>query len=73
MAKGTITMKRVKPLLNHFIDTNIKLEEEGKLPNAIGFEGVAGIGKTSIVREIANERGMTFVKLNLAQIDEVGD
>ena len=66
-------MKRVKSLINHAIDTNIELENNGKMPRAISFEGEAGIGKTSVVRQVAAERGMTFVKLNLAQIDEAGD
>ena len=73
MAKATIPMKGVKTLLNHTIDTNLKLEADGKMPRAISFEGEAGTGKTSIVRQIAKERDMCFVKLNFAQIDEAGD
>lgn len=66
-------MKEVKVLLNHTIDRNFQLEAEGKFPKAISFEGTAGIGKTSIVRQVAKERNMGFVKLNLAMVDEVGD
>lgn len=73
MAKATVPMKGVKNLLIHTIERNLALEAEGKLPKAISFEGEAGIGKTSIVRQIAKERNMTFVKLNLAMVDEVGD
>lgn len=73
MANNSISMKRVKSILNHYIDNNLKLESEGKFPIAIGFEGEAGIGKTSVIRQIAKERNMTFVKLNLAMVDEVGD
>lgn len=73
MAKATVPMKRVKTLINHTIDNNLRLEEEGKMPRAISFEGEAGTGKTSVVRQIAQERGMNFVKLNFAQIDEAGD
>lgn len=73
MANNGITMKRVKSLLNHTIDNNIRLQENGQSPIAIGFEGEAGIGKTSVVRQVAKERNMTFVKLNLAMVDEVGD
>lgn len=73
MAKATVPMKGVKNLLIHTIERNLALEVEGKLPKAISFEGEAGIGKTSIVRQIAKERNMTFVKLNLAMVDEVGD
>ena len=73
MANNSVSMKRVKTILNHYIDNNFKLEEQGKFPIAIGFEGEAGIGKTSVIRQIAKERNMTFVKLNLTMVDEVGD
>ena len=73
MAKATVKMKEVKNLINHAIDTNLELEKNGKMPRAISFEGEAGTGKTSIVRQVAKERGMNFVKLNFAQIDEAGD
>lgn len=73
MAKEVIPMKRVKELLNHTIDNNLKLEERGITPIAVSFEGEAGTGKTSVVRQVASERGMNFVKLNFAQIDEAGD
>ena len=73
MEKATVKMKEVKGLINHAIDRNIELQKAGKKPHAISFEGEAGIGKTSIVRQVAKEREMTFVKLNLAMIDEAGD
>lgn len=66
-------MKDVRGLLNHNIDTNFKLEEEGKKTIAFCFEAAAGIGKTSIVQQVAEERGMQFTKVNLAQFDEPGD
>ena len=73
MAAATIPMKGVKTLLNHTIDNNLELQKDGITPVAIGFEGTAGLGKTSIVKQVAEEKGMTFVKLNLAMVDEVGD
>ena len=73
MAKETISMKKVKDLLNHTIDNNLELQKDGITPIAVNFEGTAGLGKTSIVRQVAEEREMTFVKLNLAMVDEVGD
>ena len=39
-------MRGMKALLNHTIDTNLKLEANGKMPRAISFEGEAGTGKT---------------------------
>jgi len=71
--KTSVSMKEVKRLINYAIDNNLRLEEEGKMPIAVSIEASAGIGKTSIVRQIADERGMTFVKLNMAQLEEPGD
>lgn len=73
MANNTISLNEVRKLINYTYDNNIRLHEEGKDPIAIGFEASAGIGKTSIVKQIAEERGMGFVKLDLHQLDEVGD
>lgn len=66
-------MDQVKNLINYTIDNNLKLEEEGKAPIAIGFEALAGVGKTSVVRQVAKDRGMNLVKLNMAQLEEQGD
>ena len=35
--------------------------------------GESGIGKTSAVLQMAKENDLDFVKLNLAQIEELGD
>lgn len=69
----TVPMDEAKNLINYTIDNNLRLEEEGKFPIAISLEATAGIGKTSIIRQIAEDRGMTFVKLNMAQLEEPGD
>lgn len=60
-------------VFNYLLDNNKDLQEKGLTPIAIGLEGEAGIGKTAIVEEVANDRGMTFCKLNLSQLEEVGD
>lgn len=68
-----ITLNDFKGILNYLLDNNSRLEKEGKTPIAIGLEADAGIGKTSIVEQVAVERGMTYIKLNLAELEEVGD
>lgn len=68
-----IKMDEVNRLINYTIDNGFKLQEKGKMPIAVSLEATAGIGKTSIVRQIAEDRNMTFVKINLAQLDEPGD
>ena len=70
---NSIDLKEFKEIFNYFLDNNKRLISEGKNPIAIGCEGESGIGKTSILKQIAQERNMTFVKLNLAELDEVGD
>jgi len=49
------------------------LQAQGKPPVAIEVMGESGIGKTSTVVELAQEHNLNFVKLNLAQIEELGD
>lgn len=72
MAKS-IGMGEVKPLLNYVIDNNIKLQEKGITPIAIGIEGSAGIGKTSVIQQVAEERGMQCTKISLHEMEEAGD
>lgn len=73
MSTATVRMGQVKRLLNYTIDNNLKLEEDNKMPIAVSLEASAGIGKTSIVAQIAAERNMGFTKLNLSQLEEAGD
>ena len=71
--ENTVSMKQVNSLLNYTIDNNIKLQENGKVPIAVSLEASAGIGKTSIVEQVAKERGMGFTKLSLHEMEEAGD
>ena len=68
-----MTISEFTGVLNYLLDNNKQLEEQGLTPIAIGLEGAAGIGKTAVVEEVANKRGMSFCKLNLSQLEEVGD
>ena len=73
MTTNTISMNQVKNLINYTIDNNLKLQEDGKMPIAISLEASAGIGKTSILQQIANEREMGFTKISLHEMEEAGD
>ena len=68
-----MTISEFTGVLNYLLDNNRQLEEQGLTPIAIGLEGEAGIGKTSLVEEVAKKRGMTFCKIVLSQLEEVGD
>lgn len=74
MAKlNEMTISEFTDVFNYLLDNNKELQEKGLTPIAIGLEGQAGIGKTSLVQQVAEKRGMTLCKLNLAQLEEVGD
>lgn len=70
---NTITLDEFKEIFNYLLDNNKRLVDEGKNPTAVGVIGEAGLGKTSVMQQIAEERGMTFVKLNLSELEEVSD
>ena len=59
--------------MNHIINNNRHLQENGKGPVAVEVIGESGIGKTSSIVQLADELNLNFVKLNLAQIEEIGD
>lgn len=73
MAANAISMKEVKNLVNYSIDNNLELAKNGQTPIAISLEAEAGIGKTSILKQIAEERGMGFTVIRMAQLEEAGD
>ena len=70
---NTINLEEFRSICEYVIENNKKLKEAGKKTTALSITGESGIGKTSVIERIAEERGMTFIKLNLAQLDEVGD
>ncbi len=69
----SLNVKEVKSFLTHIIQNNRYLQANGKLPVAVEVVGDSGIGKTSTIVQLANELNLNFVKLNLAQIEELGD
>lgn len=66
-------INEIKPIIKFIIKNNERLQEEGKDPVAIDLVSEAGIGKSSIVQQIAEEIDANYVKLALAQITETGD
>jgi hypothetical protein len=59
--------------LKHIIENNQHIQKQGKKPVATEIIGESGLGKTSVAIQIAEQNGLNFVKLNLAQIEELGD
>ena len=72
-AQVNLNIDEVKGFLTHIMTNNRFLQSSGKPPVAVEIIGESGIGKTSSVLQLANETGMNVVKLNLAQIEELGD
>ena len=68
MTNNEITLNEFKEVLSYLLDNNKSLEDNGLRPIAIGVEGEAGTGKTSIVMQLAEEKGLTLCKLNLSQL-----
>ena len=73
MTSNEMTLNEFKEVFSYLLDNNKQLEDKGLRPIAVGLEGEAGTGKTSIVMQLAEEKGMTLCKLNLSQLEEVGD
>ena len=68
-----LSIKELKPLIKYIVKNNKNLQENGKDPVAINIISEAGLGKSSIVQQIAEEMDSNYVKLALAQITETGD
>ena len=74
MKQLDMTSAEIKATLSHIIQTNIALQAQGKTPIAASISGPAGLGKTSVIEQVATENNIKhFVTLNMSQIDEIGD
>ena len=74
MSKITqLNVDELKGFLKHMVTNNQYIQKEGKVPVAINIEGDAGLGKTSAIVQLGKEMDMDVVKINLSQIEELGD
>jgi len=69
----SVNITELKEFLTHIVENNRFLQNQGKLPVSTEVIGESGIGKTSAIVQLAKELDLNFVKLNLAQIEEIGD
>jgi len=72
-ATVSLNVHELKDFLKHIIDNNRYLQENNKPMVSTEVIGDSGIGKTSAIVQLADELDLNFVKLNLAQIEEIGD
>jgi nucleoside-triphosphatase THEP1 len=63
----------LKQFLTHIIENNRVIQKQDKIPVSVEVIGESGIGKTSTIIQLAKELELNFVKLNLSQIEEIGD
>ena len=73
MAQVNLNVTELKGFVNHIITNNRYLQSNNKSPVSVEVVGESGIGKTSTIVELATDNKLKFVKLNLAQIEELGD
>jgi len=73
MAEVNLNIEELDSFVEHIISNNRFLQEQGKLPVAVEVVGESGIGKTTSIMDMAKKHKLDFVKLNLAQIEELGD
>jgi len=73
MAQVNLNVTELKGFVNHIITNNRFLQAQGKQSVSVEVLGESGIGKTSTIVELAKENNLNFVKVNLAQIEELGD
>lgn len=68
-----ITLKEARKAIEFIVDNNRALQDKGIMPVAIGIEGASGIGKSSIIDQIAQDRGYNYIVLSLSQIQDTSD
>lgn len=68
-----LNTNELNSFLKHIVQNNQYLQSQAKMPVSVEVIGESGIGKTSSIKQLAEELELDFVKLNLAQIEEVGD
>ena len=73
MSQVQLNVEELKGFIKHMVGNNQHIQKEGKVPIAINIEGDAGLGKTSALMQLGKEMNMEVVKLNLSQLEELGD
>jgi len=73
MSGTQLNTNELKTFLKHIVKNNKEIQEDGKIPVAVNIEGDAGLGKTSAIMQLGQELDMHVVKINLSQIEEIGD
>lgn len=73
MNELSVNVTELKAYLTHIIKTNEVIQKKGFFPIAVNVCGMAGIGKTSVLKQLGGEIDYNVEKYSLAQIEEIGD
>jgi len=73
MNQVNLNIDELQNFVDHIITNNRALQSQGKKPVAVEVVGESGIGKTTSIMDMSRAHNLDFVKLNLAQIEELGD
>ena len=73
MNQTQLNVEELKDFIKHMVINNQLIQAQGKVPVAINIEGDAGLGKTSAIIQLGEEMNKQVVKLNLSQLEELGD
>ena len=68
-----INLDEAKTILLYIINNNKRLQDSGQFPVSVSLCGGAGVGKTSMIDNLAKELDYNYVKLNLSQISDPSD
>lgn len=73
MSQVKLNVEELKSFVKHMVNNNQHIQADGKVPVTVNISGDAGLGKTSAILQLGEELGLSVVKLNLAQLEELGD
>jgi len=73
MSQVQLNVDELKDFVKHIVNNNQFIQSQGKVPVTINIAGDAGLGKTSAILQVGEELGLNVVKLNLSQLEELGD
>ena len=71
-----VNVKELTGVLAHMINNNKIIQANGQVPVAMNVVGPAGLGKTSVIKQVGISMGYkpeNIVKLNLSTFEEIGD
>jgi AAA domain (dynein-related subfamily) len=69
----TLDPKALEDMLSWLLDQNDSLARRGRRSTPVCIWGTHGVGKTTLVEDVARERGYQFVYCAPAQFEEMGD